>query len=284
MDRLASHRLFFANLITATAGVPKQNQRLQSAFASTPRERFLGPGPWKIFVGGSYIDTPTDDPAFLYQDVVVGIAPDRKINNGQPVLHALCLAALNVQEGETVLHIGAGTGYYTALLANLAGPFGTVIAYELEPDLAQSATRNLADFPNVTVHARSGSEASLPKCDAIYVSAGATSPLDVWLDALRPKSRLLFPLTPAEGPGGMPGVGAMLLVTRSAQDRYDARFVCQAAFIPCTGARDDETAAKLSLAFKRGDFRNVRSLRRHSPPDDTCWCFGPNWWLSTVQA
>jgi protein-L-isoaspartate(D-aspartate) O-methyltransferase len=278
---LEAHRTFFANLVTASAGVGKNRERLAAAFASTPREHFVGPGPWKVFTGASFVETPSDDPVFLYQDVMVALSTERGINNGQPVLHAICLAALNLEEGEAVIHIGAGTGYYTALLSKLTGPTGSVVAYEIEQDLAERAARNLADFSNVTVSHRSGSEGSMPDCDVIYVNAGATAPLDIWLDALRPNGRLLFPLTPADGPGEMPGAGAMLLITRASKDRFDARFVSRAMFIDCVGARDDQTAAKLSEAFKRGDFRSVRSLRRNTPPDKTCWCSGNGWWLST---
>ncbi len=279
MNRLEAYRHFYAELVTTSAGAAK-NERLKHAFASTPRERFIGIGPWKVFAGGNYVETPTDDPAFLYQDVVVALAPERRINNGEPSLHAISLAALNVKQGKKVLHVGAGTGYYTALLARLTGETGTVVAYEVEHDLAQNAMRNLSDISNVTVQERSGSEAPLPACDAIYVNAGATAPLDVWLDALRLHGRLLFPLTPADGPGGMPGAGGMILVTRTGTVHFDARFVCAAMFVPCFGARDEETAQKLSAAFKRGDSNNVRTLRRNSKPDDTCWCAGNGWWLS----
>jgi protein-L-isoaspartate(D-aspartate) O-methyltransferase len=281
VDRLEAHRHFYADLVTTSAGAAK-NERLKDAFASTPRERFVGAGPWKVFAGGNYVETPTDDPAFLYQDVVVALAPERRINNGQPVLHAINLAALKVTLGEAVVHIGAGTGYYTAVLARLTGATGTVVAYEVEHDLAQSAIQNLSDFSNVTVQQRSGSEAPLPVCDAIYVNAAATAPLNVWLDALQLNGRLLFPLTPADGPGGIPGAGGMLLVARNDTDRFDARFVCPTMFVSCVGARDEETAQKLSVAFKRGDFRNVRSLWRNSQPDDTCWCAGDGWWLSNA--
>jgi protein-L-isoaspartate(D-aspartate) O-methyltransferase len=281
VDRLEAHRYFYANLITASAGAMK-NERLKEAFASTPRERFVGRGPWKIFAGGNYVETPTDDPAFLYQDVVVALAPERRINNGQPVLHAINLAALDVKQGEKVLHVGAGAGYYTAVLARLTGATGTVEAYEIEQDLAKKAIENLSDLSNVTVEERSGSEAPLPVCDAIYVNAGATAPLKVWLDAMQANGRLLFPLTPADGPGGIPGAGGMLLVTRSGADRFGARFVCPAMFVPCFGARDDETAQKLSAAFKRGELQRVKSLRRNSQPDDTCWCAGDGWWLSNA--
>ena len=263
--------------------MPKGDGRLVEAFGTVAREDFVGPGPWKIFTPSGYIETPTDDPAFLYQDVVVALAPERKINNGQPVLHAICLAVLGVKAEESIVHIGAGTGYYTAVLARLAGAHGRVTAYEIEQDLAGDAAKNLTRTPNVKVEARSGTDGSLPECDAIYVNAGATAPLDGWLDALRVKGRLLFPLTPAEGPGGMPGAGGMLLVTRASETTFNARFVCPAAFIPCAGARDEEMAAKLSAAFKRGNWRDVKSLRRGTDPDETSWVTGSGWWLSTKE-
>lgn len=280
MATVEAHRTFFADLITSNAGVPKS--RLTAAFAATPRERYLGPGPWKIFTMRGYFPTPSDDPSFLYQDVVVALEEARKINNGQPALHAHCLAALDVKESETVVHIGAGTGYYTAILAAIVGLRGKVIGYEIDPELAERAAGNLAGLAHVTLHARSGAQDSLPHCDAIYVSAGATAPLDIWLDALNPGGRLLFPLTP-DGAGDMPGAGAMLLVTRNAENQFDARFVSPVMIIPCIGARDSEMAKKLAEAYKRGDAARVSSLRRKTPPDDTCWCAGNGWWLSTAR-
>jgi protein-L-isoaspartate(D-aspartate) O-methyltransferase len=280
VERLAAHRKFFADLLTAQVGA--KNERLAAALAETPRERFLGPGPWRIFTGGRYISTPTDDPAFLYQDVVVALSEKDRINNGQPVLHTASLATLDAQPGETALHVGVGGGYYTALLAKLTFPGGKVIGYEIDAQLAERAVANLAGEANVTVHHRSGTEGPLPECDCIYVSAAATAPLAVWLDALRNGGRLLFPLTP-DGPGGTPGAGAMLLVTRAAADRYSARFVMPVMFVPCVGARDEETAKKLAEAFSRGDMKNVKSLRRNTAPDGTCWCAGNGWWLSTAE-
>ena len=132
---IGSTPILYADLITASAGAGK-NERLRDAFAGTPRERFVGPGPWKVFVGGHHVEAPTDDPAFLYQDVVVAPVLERGINNGQPVLHAINLAALDVKQGETVLHIGAGTGYYTAVLARFTGPTGAVGGVQIEQDLA----------------------------------------------------------------------------------------------------------------------------------------------------
>jgi protein-L-isoaspartate(D-aspartate) O-methyltransferase len=283
MNQLEAHRLFFARLVTSSAGASEATDRLIEAFSSVPREQFVGPGPWKVFASGGFIETPTADPAFLYQDILIALAPERHINNGEPSLHAISIAALNVSTGENIVHIGAGTGYYTAILAELTGKSGTVLAYEIEQDLAQRATANLSSWSNVSVIHQSGSEGTLPVSDVIYVSAGATHPLDSWLNALRPNGRLLFPLTPKEGAGGAPGVGGMLLVTRVGEAMYRARFVCSAAFIPCIGARDKETGRNLSQAFARGGQQDVRSLRRGTTPDANCWCAGKGWWLSSSE-
>jgi protein-L-isoaspartate(D-aspartate) O-methyltransferase len=114
-----------------------------------------------VFTAVGYIETPSDDPVFLYQDIVVALAEDRVVNNGQPSLHAACLAALDLKQGEHVIHVGAGTGYYRALLAKLTGPSGSVLAYEIDERLAQRAATNLDDQPHVTVVCRSGSEGPL---------------------------------------------------------------------------------------------------------------------------
>ena len=284
MDRIAELRRFFAHLVTANAGIPAGSQ-LEAAYASTPREQFVGPPPWKIFTPRGYIETTSDDPAFLYQDVVVSLGAAAPLNNGQPTLHAYCIHALGLKRGDRVLHIGAGSGYYSTILAKLVGEEGSVDAYEIEPDLAQRAADNLAQFPQAHVHARSGAIAPLPACAAIYVNAGATEPLAVWLDALKPGGRLLFPLTPASG------AGAMLLVTRpdAAQKNvpmledlvYPARFLMQVAFVPCVGARNEIMAEKLAKAFRNRSWSKVKSLHRNDSPDRSCWFAGRGWWLST---
>src|SRR6185312_2768355 len=101
-----------------------------------------GPGPWSLFAPdrwdplterSGYVQTPNDDPAFLYQDVLIALDRRRGINIGEPSLHARCLDALSPKAGETVVQVGAGSGYYTALLAHLVGPNGQVVAFEIDP-------------------------------------------------------------------------------------------------------------------------------------------------------
>jgi protein-L-isoaspartate(D-aspartate) O-methyltransferase len=274
-DPLGKRRAYAAE-ITRRAGV--SDPRIEAAFAAVPREDFAGPPPWRIGSGGVFGLSSSDDPARLYEDVLVAIDARRGINNGQPSLHAKAINALGVSEGETIAQIGAGAGYYTAILATLVGPKGRVIAYEIEPDIAERAAANLATYPQVEVRASSGVE-RLPFADAIYVNAAASHPLRAWLDALKPGGRLVFPLQAAGSSG------AMAFVTRPERgDAWPARLFWGVVFIPCEGAQDAEMGRKLDQAFRPGGAERVRSLRFGGAPSETDWVRGDGWALSTEPA
>src|SRR5690349_12341687 len=104
MSDIAAFRSLYAEFIVRSSG--STSQRLIEAFAEIPREDFLGPGPWQVFVGSGYIPTISDDPRLVYQDILIALAPERKINNGQPSLHARCLDVASPSIGESVIHIG----------------------------------------------------------------------------------------------------------------------------------------------------------------------------------
>jgi protein-L-isoaspartate(D-aspartate) O-methyltransferase len=72
-----------------------------------------------------------------------------------------------------------------------------------------------------------------------------------------------------------------LLVTKNEDGGFAARFLMQVQFIPCVGARNEQTAQKLTGAFRNGGWKKVRSLHRDNEPDESCWCSGSGWWLST---
>ena len=272
-DRIVERRQAYAAAIARRAGIG--GPEIEAAFAAVPREDFVGNPPWRIGSGGLFGLSSSNNPARLYEDVLVAIDAERGINNGQPSLHAQSIAALGLKEGATVAQIGAGAGYYTAILAELVGAAGRVIAYEIEPDIAKRAAANLARYPQVEVRARSGVE-GLPAADALYVNAAASHPLRAWLDALKPGGRLVFPLQAAGSSG------AMLLVTRpEAGGAWPARFLSGVVFIACEGAQDPAMARKLDEAFRRGGQDAVRSLRFGGGPSRSDWLRGDGWALST---
>jgi len=157
----------------ATSGIP--DARVETAFAEVRREDFLGPGPWLVIGDrGDYVPIPSADPAYLYLDHVIGILPQRHLNHGQPSLHTKLLAHAGPREGDHVVHVGAGTGYYTAIMAHLVGRSGKVTAIELDSGLADRARVNLSAYPNVSVICGNGAAAPVDAADVIYVNVGAT--------------------------------------------------------------------------------------------------------------
>ncbi|MFT4118411.1 protein-L-isoaspartate O-methyltransferase family protein [Bradyrhizobium sp.] len=276
-DRSEKYRAFFAQLICAAARTT--DPRIEEAFRTVRREPFAGPGPWSISLGGHpYVTTPDDDPAFVYQNTLLALDSKRGLNIGMPGAHAYWLGGCGVRQGETVLQIGAGSGYYTAILAHLVGPAGRVYAYEIDEGLASLARENLKEITQVELRERSGVGLPLPDADLIYVCAGAAQPAREWLDALRPGGRLVFPLAP-EGV-----LGGMLMITRPEQGAlWPAKFLGRAQFIGCAGLQDEDAARRLTEAFAKG-WEQVRSFRREDAPDETCWFAGDGWWLSTTPA
>src|SRR5207249_5956538 len=119
------------------------------------RENFLGPGPWQfaapdLLTGGvRYRATPDDNPAHLYHNIPVAIDTARNLPNGQPSALGFFIDSLDLKSGDSVLHIGCGTGYYTAIMAKVVGPAGKITALEIEGDIAAQARHNLSALNQV---------------------------------------------------------------------------------------------------------------------------------------
>lgn len=271
MSDLPLYRRFFAEEIQALAGL--RSEALVQAFATVPREMFLGPGPWQIFrvnYGAgetSYRPTPDANPKHLYHDIGIAIDASRKLNNGQPSSLAPAMDALELRRGERMVHIGAGTGYYSAILSEVVGSDGHLLAIEVDPGLAERARINLADRPWVDVLRGDGSELE-GSFHAIFVNAGATHPRWEWLDALTPEGRLVLPLT-ASIPG-MAFSSGFFVVLRPGTKAYSVQLVSPVSIFDCQGARDETVNAKLLQLFRggpQGGWKRIRSFRRDPHPE-----------------
>lgn len=282
MDRdseLEIIRRAYAKRVMFVAGVA--DRRIAAAYAAVPREAFLGRGPWQMIRWGrGYVATPSGNPVYIYDDTVVAILPKRNLNNGQPSLHAWLMAAARPRAGEHIVHIGTGAGYYTAILAHLAGRRGRVTGIEYDPELAVTSAHNLRPWPNATVVNGDGTQLDFAPADVIYVNAGATSPLAHWLDRLKDGGRLILPLTEAGFPMGDVRRGAVFRIERQGDD-FLARRISAVAIFPCAGGRDGDGETALAVAFSSGGSENVTRLyRRDDIAETDCWLRGRGWCLA----
>ena len=274
---LAQARRWFAEELRVIGHL--LDERVIDAFAAVPRERFAGPGPWRIlhFADG-YWTTPDADPRRLYHNVLIALDEERRLNIGEPLLWARHFDRIGVKDGDRVLQIGTGSGYYTAILAELVGPNGKVEAIEIDTPLAATAERNLEAWP--TAHITVG-DASAPiegRWDLIVAFAGATAPHGWWLDALANGGRLLLPMTAGNFSARS---GFMLRLDRRGSG-FAARSAGWVGFYPCAGARspEGEAALEAALADPAGQ-QAVRSLRRDPhDKDESCWLHRDGWCLS----
>jgi protein-L-isoaspartate(D-aspartate) O-methyltransferase len=278
-------RRFYSEEIRVIANL--QSLDLIHAFATVPRENFLGAGPWyyatpDILTGGvKYRITEDNNPIHLYHNVPIAIDSERNLPNGQPSAIGSFIDNLDLKKGDSILHIGCGTGYFSAVIAEVVGAEGQVTAIEIETDLAAQASDNLAYLPQVKVVCGDGSIYDSGSVDAILVNAGATTPCTIWLDNLKPGGRLLVPLTISQPPNNM-GTGMMLSVKRE-KNGYAARFIFPVTIYHCFGSRDDEANNQLRTFIMQGKWRAVQSLRRDVHEiEDSCCLHGKNICLSAL--
>jgi protein-L-isoaspartate(D-aspartate) O-methyltransferase len=280
MLTVEDYRRIYADEIRFVANLT--SPALVEAFARVPREKFIGPGPWQVgspelralaAVGlgeANYFDV--DDPRHLYHNVVVVLDAAGDINNGQPSALARWISALDLEPGARVYHLGCGVGYYTAIMAEVVGPEGSVVASEVNEDLAARARQNLAAYGNVQVHSADGAEVDPGDCDAMLINAGVTHPHRLWLDRLREGGRLVVPITMATTP--RLGAGVMIRIVRSG-DRFSAHALTPVGIYSGIGMRDATMEPILRKALTTQELLRVKSLRLEPhEEEETCLVHG----------
>jgi protein-L-isoaspartate(D-aspartate) O-methyltransferase len=119
--------------------------------------------------------------------------------NSQPTTVAFMLELLQPRAGDRVLDIGSGSGWTTALLAEIVGEKGKVFGVEIVPELTKFGQENLSkyDFKQATIHQADKNTLGFPSeapFDKILVSAAAKELPEEFIDQLKVGGRLVVPI------------------------------------------------------------------------------------------
>jgi protein-L-isoaspartate(D-aspartate) O-methyltransferase len=188
-----------------------KDERTLAAIARVPRDRFV----------------PSAIRERAWENHALPIGAGQTIS--QPFVVAAMTEALALTGGERVLEIGTGSGYQTAVLAELAD---SVVSIERHAELAAGAERLLADlgYANTEIHVGDGSTgwpAAAPY-DRIIATAAAPRLPRPLLAQLRPDGgRLVMPVGPPEDQH-------LVAVDRDGE-RYDERRLGPVRFVPLIG-------------------------------------------------
>jgi len=182
------------------------------AMVRVPRERFV----------------PRAYRHLAYEDRPLPIGEEQTVS--QPYMVALMTQALGLQGGETVLEVGTGSGYQTAVLAEIAGH---VYSVERISSLAERARRTLEElgYKNVTVTVGDGSlgDPSHAPFAAVLVTAAAPRVPEPLVEQLADGGRLVIPV-------GSRDYQDLVRVTRHGSSVRTER-LGGCVFVPLVGAR-----------------------------------------------
>lgn len=174
---------------------PAPSQRVREALLAVPRHLFV----------------PAQFAALAYQDSPLPIGFDKTIS--QPFMTALMTELLDLEEGDSVLEVGTGLGYQTAILARLAAQVWSVEIVEEFAGIADARLLELG-YRNVAIRIGDGSRgwAEAAPFDAILVSAAAKELPEALVGQLKPEGgRLVMPL-------GESGAQRLVQVTRDGNE------------------------------------------------------------------
>lgn len=187
-----------------------RDERVLAALASVPRHAFV---PHQLL-------------SRAYDDCPLPIGCGQTIS--QPYIVALSTEALALAATDRVLEVGTGSGYQTAILAELAG---TVYTVERVPELSRAAEQRLGalGYANVRFRIGDGTKGWPEEApfDAILVTAGAPRVPEGLLAQLAPQGRLVIPV------GGR--FNQQLILVRREGERLVDRRLCPCTFVPLIG-------------------------------------------------
>ena len=156
-----------------------RDERVLAAMARVPRHEFV----------------PAEFRSQAYDDHPLPIGQEQTIS--QPYIVALMLQYLAIDPLDVVLEIGTGSGYQTALLAELGARVYSIERHQALALSAAAVLRRLG-YGNVTVLISDGNQglAENAPYDRIIVSAAAHAIPPALLEQLRDSGRMILPVGP----------------------------------------------------------------------------------------
>jgi protein-L-isoaspartate(D-aspartate) O-methyltransferase len=193
-----------------------RDPRVLAAFARVPRSFF--------------IPEESQDEAEADRPLEIGCGQ----TISQPYVVAAMVEALELTGRERVLEVGTGSGYATAILAEMMPVSASIRSIEIIPQLADGARRVLAELGYENVQVRVGDGAlGWPEeapYDVILVSAAPREVPPALLDQLAPGGRLVLPVGPS------PEQQELQLWRRLPSGSFDSRTLMHVRFVPLTGS------------------------------------------------
>ena len=209
-DDLAAKRERMLTVQIADRGI--HDSRVLDAMRQVPRERFV----------------PRGMEAFAYEDFPLSIGQGQTIS--QPYIVAAMIEAAEIDPGDFVLEVGAGSGYATAVLSRLATH---VCAIERHEPLASQARQRLEalGYGNVDLVVGDGSRGwPVPRLfDAILVSASGPDVPEPLKRQLASGGRLVMPIGETE-------YQRLVKLRRLGPDRFEQETIASVSFVPLIGA------------------------------------------------
>jgi len=194
--------------------------RVEAAFRAIPRHLFLPDVPLDTAYADDAIPTKERD----------GVAIS---SSSQPTVMAVMLEQLDLQPGQRILEVGAGTGYNAALMAHIVGDTGRVVAVDIDDDIVADARAHVAAAGVDTVEVVRGDGADgypdAAPYDRIILTVAAWDIAPAWVAQLKPGGRLLLPLA-------LQGNVQKLVAFERADDHLVSVSVRDGGFMPLRGA------------------------------------------------
>ena len=203
-------RKYLVNLLKREGRI--RTAAVEQAFLAVPRENFV----------------PVKLRNLAYHDTPLSIGGGQTIS--APHMVAIMVEGLDIQKGQTILEIGAGSGYHAAIVAHLLGSTGHVYTVERLSTLAEMAKENLKEIgiDNVAVEIGDGSK-GLPRhapYDRIYVTCAAPDVPQPLIDQLKDPGKLMIPVGR--------GLSELVLLEKN-KGELMKRHLGGCAFVPMSG-------------------------------------------------